>query len=81
MFCQGAGESGVGDRGIAGLTCCGRLVQTDMGNTGARLFGMKEAPVATKDSVAGCVAQVCSELILGGLVLDVWRRCTDGLLD
>lgn len=30
-----------------------------MGNTGARLFGMAEAPVPTKDSVAGCVAQVC----------------------
>ncbi|KAL8683905.1 MAG: hypothetical protein Q9224_006052 [Gallowayella concinna] len=34
------------------------LVQTDMGNTGARLFGMGEAPVPTKDSVAGCVAQI-----------------------
>ncbi|KAL8728919.1 MAG: hypothetical protein Q9166_005086 [cf. Caloplaca sp. 2 TL-2023] len=34
------------------------LVQTDMGNTGARLFGMKEAPVPTKDSVAGVVAQI-----------------------
>ncbi len=35
-----------------------RLVQTDMGNTGAKRFGMKEAPVPTKDSVAGVVAQV-----------------------
>lgn len=34
------------------------LVQTDMGNTGARLFGMHEAPVPTMDSVAGVVAQV-----------------------
>ncbi|KAI4281021.1 MAG: hypothetical protein L6R38_003994 [Xanthoria sp. 2 TBL-2021] len=34
------------------------FVQTDMGNTGARLFGMAEAPVPTKDSVAGCVAQI-----------------------
>ena len=33
-------------------------MQTDMGNNGARLFGMKEAPVPTKDSVAGVVAQV-----------------------
>ena len=35
-----------------------RFVQTDMGNTGARLFGMKEAAVPTKDSVAGVVEQV-----------------------
>ncbi|KAL8900411.1 MAG: hypothetical protein Q9207_005713 [Kuettlingeria erythrocarpa] len=34
------------------------LVQTDMGNTGAKVFGMGEAPVPTKDSVAGCVAQI-----------------------
>ncbi len=54
-----------------------RFVQTDMGNTGARLFGMKEAPVPTKDSVAGVVAQVCA----GVLVLGVWKRCTDGVLD
>ncbi|KAI4242029.1 MAG: hypothetical protein L6R40_004256 [Gallowayella cf. fulva] len=40
------------------------LVQTDMGNTGARLFGMAEAPVPTKDSVAGCVAQVCLLLVV-----------------
>lgn len=37
-----------------------RLVQTDMGNTGAKRFGMGEAPVTTKDSVAGVVAQVCT---------------------
>ncbi len=54
-----------------------RFVQTDMGNTGARLFGMKEAPVPTKDSVAGVVAQVCA----GVLVLGVWKRYTDGVLD
>ena len=35
-----------------------RFVQTDMGNYGARLFGMKEAAVPTKDSVAGVVQQV-----------------------
>ena len=29
-----------------------------MGNYGARLFGMKEAAVPTKDSVAGVVKQV-----------------------
>lgn len=29
-----------------------------MGNTGARLFGMEEAPVPTKASVDGIVAQV-----------------------
>ncbi len=29
-----------------------------MGNTGARQFGMKEAVVPTKDSVAGIAAQV-----------------------
>ncbi|KAL8658843.1 MAG: hypothetical protein Q9202_007408 [Teloschistes flavicans] len=34
------------------------LVQTDMGNTGAAHFGMGEAPVPTKDSVAGVVAQI-----------------------
>ena len=49
----------------------GRLVQTDMGNTGARLFGMHEAPVPTKDSVAGVVAQVRA---LKSFVL----RCTQG---
>lgn len=35
-----------------------------MGNTGARLFGMGEAPVPTKDSVAGVVAQVCVLLFM-----------------
>ncbi|KAL8664591.1 MAG: hypothetical protein Q9168_007874 [Polycauliona sp. 1 TL-2023] len=34
------------------------LVQTDMGNTGAKFFGMGEAPVQTKDSVAGIIAQI-----------------------
>ncbi|KAI4276240.1 MAG: hypothetical protein LQ337_002639, partial [Flavoplaca oasis] len=34
------------------------LVQTDMGNNGARLFGMEEAPVPTKASVDGIVARV-----------------------
>ncbi|KAL8748420.1 MAG: hypothetical protein Q9184_007314, partial [Pyrenodesmia sp. 2 TL-2023] len=34
------------------------VVQTDMGNTGARKFGMGEAPLPTKDSVAGIVAQI-----------------------
>ncbi|KAL8791248.1 MAG: hypothetical protein Q9213_000205 [Squamulea squamosa] len=32
-------------------------VQTDMGNGGARFLGMEQAPVPTKDSVAGIVAQ------------------------
>lgn len=36
-----------------------RLVQTDMGNTGARLFGMEEAPVPTKASVDDIVAREC----------------------
>ena len=46
-----------------------------MGNTGARLFGMQEAPVSTRDSVAGVVAQVryLSEFIHAFVVL--W---TDG---
>lgn len=35
-----------------------------MGNNGARLFGMKEAPVPTKDSVAGVVAQVCLSVLI-----------------
>lgn len=43
---------------------CIRFVQTDMGNAGAKLVGMKEAPVTTKDSVAGVVAQVCLFLSL-----------------
>ncbi|KAL9011835.1 MAG: hypothetical protein Q9180_009152, partial [Flavoplaca navasiana] len=34
------------------------LVQTDMGNTGAKLFGMEEAPVPTKASVDGIVARI-----------------------
>jgi hypothetical protein len=35
-----------------------RLVQTDMGNSGAKAFGFEEAPVTIKDSVNGMIAQV-----------------------
>ncbi|KAL2040545.1 hypothetical protein N7G274_006524 [Stereocaulon virgatum] len=34
------------------------FAQTDMGNNAAKLNGMKEAPLPTKDSVAGVVAQI-----------------------
>ena len=35
-----------------------RLVQTNMGNSGARLFGMGEPPVPTKNSVNGVLAPI-----------------------
>ncbi|KAL8652721.1 MAG: hypothetical protein Q9210_002522 [Variospora velana] len=34
------------------------VVQTDMGNTGVRKFGMAEAPTPIKDSAEGCVTQI-----------------------
>lgn len=67
----------------ADLSLLKSLVQTDMGNTGAKLFGMKEAPVPTKDSVAGVVAQVCLRINiakpLGTNIPD--QRDADGALD
>lgn len=40
------------------LTKTHSFVQTDMGNTGAQFFGMKEAPTTTKDAVAYTVNEV-----------------------
>ncbi|KAI4260808.1 MAG: hypothetical protein L6R35_007424, partial [Caloplaca aegaea] len=42
---------------IASLILAPGIVQTDMGNTSARRFGMAEAPLPTKDSAEGCVTQ------------------------
>lgn len=43
---------------VSDLSARIRFVQTDMGDAAARVLGMKEASVPTKDSVAGVVAQV-----------------------
>ncbi|KAL8972886.1 MAG: hypothetical protein Q9197_002582 [Variospora fuerteventurae] len=43
---------------IVSLVLAPGVVQTDMGNTSVRRFGMAEAPTPTKNSAEGCVTQI-----------------------
>ena len=43
---------------VANIWLASRFVQTDMGNAGARSFGMEKAFVTVEDSVAGVVKEV-----------------------
>ncbi len=48
----------VARRGLTVTDDGGRHVQTDMGDTGARLMGRKEAPTTIQESVEGICARV-----------------------